>query len=469
MIDLKNLTIKKARKHLDDGDFTARELTEIYIKEIKKNNSDINAYLEVFDDVLAQADIADKIIKAGNSTALTGIPIAVKDNILIKGKIASAASKILSNYKATYDSTVIRKLKAEGAVFLGRTNMDEFAMGSSTENSAYGVTKNPCDTSRVAGGSSGGSAAAVAMNGALASLGSDTGGSIRQPASFCGVVGLKTTYGGVSRFGLMSMGSSLDQIGPIAKTVADAEIIFNEISGYDKFDSTSIPGTLRKSPKNTRKIVGIPYSFIEREGIDKEVLANFNLSIEKLKMQGYKIKNIELPHLKYSLAVYYIVMPAEVSTNLARFDGIRYGMREEEGTLIDSYKKTRGDGFGKETRRRVMLGTYVLSSGYYDSYYNKANSVRALLEKDFRDIFKEVDAIATPTTPSPAFKIGEKTGDPMQIYFANIFTVPVNLVGVPAISIPSGVNKDNLPLGLQLIAPWWGEQTLFEIGKSIEQ
>ncbi|OGZ04194.1 MAG: aspartyl/glutamyl-tRNA amidotransferase subunit A [Candidatus Lloydbacteria bacterium RIFCSPHIGHO2_01_FULL_41_20] len=469
MIDLKNLTIKKARKHLDDGDFTARELTEIYIKEIKKNNSDINAYLEVFDDVLAQADIADKIIKAGNSTALTGIPIAVKDNILIKGKIASAASKILSNYKATYDSTVIRKLKAEGAVFLGRTNMDEFAMGSSTENSAYGVTKNPCDTSRVAGGSSGGSAAAVAMNGALASLGSDTGGSIRQPASFCGVVGLKTTYGGVSRFGLMSMGSSLDQIGPIAKTVADAEIIFNEISGYDKFDSTSIPGTLRKSPKNTRKIVGIPYSFIEREGIDKEVLANFNLSIEKLKMQGYKIKNIELPHLKYSLAVYYIVMPAEVSTNLARFDGIRYGMREEEGTLIDSYKKTRGDGFGKETRRRVMLGTYVLSSGYYDSYYNKANSVRALLEKDFRDIFKEVDAIATPTTPSPAFKIGEKTGDPMQMYLADIFTVPVNLVGVPAISIPSGVNKDNLPLGLQLIAPWWGEQTLFEIGKSIEQ
>ena len=419
--------------------------------------------------MLAQADIADKIIKAGNSTALTGIPIAVKDNILIKGKIASAASKILSNYKATYDSTVIRKLKAEGAVFLGRTNMDEFAMGSSTENSAYGVTKNPCDTSRVAGGSSGGSAAAVAMNGALASLGSDTGGSIRQPASFCGVVGLKTTYGGVSRFGLMSMGSSLDQIGPIAKTVADAEIIFNEISGYDKFDSTSIPGTLRKSPKNTRKIVGIPYSFIEREGIDKEVLANFNLSIEKLKMQGYKIKNIELPHLKYSLAVYYIVMPAEVSTNLARFDGIRYGMREEEGTLIDSYKKTRGDGFGKETRRRVMLGTYVLSSGYYDSYYNKANSVRALLEKDFRDIFKEVDAIATPTTPSPAFKIGEKTGDPMQMYLADIFTVPVNLVGVPAISIPSGVNKDNLPLGLQLIAPWWGEQTLFEIGKSIEQ
>ncbi len=468
-IDLKELTIKGASEHLKDGDFTARELVEACLKKIEEKNGRINAYLEVFEDALEQADMADKKIKLGNISALTGIPMAVKDNILIKSKIASASSKILSNYRATYDATVITKLKKAGAIFLGRTNMDEFAMGSSTENSAYGATKNPHDETRVAGGSSGGSAAAVAMNGALASLGSDTGGSIRQPASFCGAVGLKTTYGAVSRFGLMSMGSSLDQIGPIAKTVGDAEIIFDVISGYDKFDSTSVPERERDKPAKSKKTIGVPYSFIEREGIDKEVLANFKETLEKLKSSGYEIKDIELPHLKYSLAVYYIIMPAEVSTNLARFDGVRYGLRKEGETLLDSYKKTRGNGFGKEVRRRIMLGTYVLSSGYYDAYYNKATSVRALLEKNFRNAFQEVDAIATPTTPTPAFKIGEKTGNPLEMYLADIFTVPVNLAGVPAVSIPSGKTQSGLPLGFQLIAPWWGEASLFEIGKSFEQ
>lgn len=468
MIDLKNLTIKKARASLDNGDFTARELTEAYIEKIKKNNSDINAYLEVFEDALAQADSADKIIKSGNARALTGIPIAIKDNILIKGKIASAASKILANYKATYDSTVIKKLKEEGAVFLGRTNMDEFAMGSSTENSAYGVTKNPRDTKRVAGGSSGGSAAAVAMDGALFSLGSDTGGSIRQPASFCGVVGLKTTYGAVSRFGLMAMGSSLDQIGPITKTVEDAEIVFNSISGWDKFDSTSIPDKERGREKKLKKVVGVPKDFIETEGIDHEVLSNFKESIEKLKASGFTIKEISLPSLKYALSVYYIIMPAEVSTNLARFDGVRYGVQEKGDSLIDTYGKTRGVGFGKETRRRIMLGTYVLSSGYYDAYYNKATSVRKMIEKDFEKAFENVDVIATPTTPGSAFKIGEKTKNPLEMYLADIFTVPVNLAGIPAISIPSGTTKDGLPLGFQLIAPKLGEQILFDIGKKFE-
>ncbi|MEK7582133.1 MAG: Asp-tRNA(Asn)/Glu-tRNA(Gln) amidotransferase subunit GatA [Patescibacteria group bacterium] len=469
LIDLKNLTITKASIHLKNGDFTARELTEAYLKEIKEKNSSINAYLEIFKDATSQADTADAALKSGKGGALTGIPIAVKDNILIKGEIASASSKILSNYTATYDATVISKLKNEGVVFLGRTNMDEFAMGSSTENSAYGVTKNPHDEKRVAGGSSGGSAAALAMGGTLASLGSDTGGSIRQPSAFCGVVGLKTTYGAVSRFGLMSMGSSLDQVGPITKTVCDAEIIFNAISGHDKFDSTSVPENQRNASAKSKKTIGVPHSFIEREGIDKEVLSNFKETIEKLKKNGYEIKDIELPHLKYSLAVYYIIMPAEVSTNLARFDGVRYGVRKEGKTLLDSYKKTRGEGFGKETRRRIMLGTYVLSSGYYDAYYNKATSVRVLLEKDFRDAFEKVDAIATPTTPTPAFKIGEKTGNPLEMYLADIFTVPVNLAGVPAISIPSGKTESGLPLGFQLIAPWWGEASLFEIGRFLEQ
>ena len=471
-IDLKNLTIKKARESLLKGDFSAVELTKAYLQKIKEQNGEINAYLEIFDDAVKQAKVADKKIKNGEGGFLTGIPLAIKDNILIKGKIASSASKILENYRAVYDATAIAKLKKEGAVFLGRTNMDEFAMGGSTENSAYGVTKNPYDISRVSGGSSGGSAAALAMDGALGALGSDTGGSVRQPASFCGVVGLKPTYGAVSRFGLMAMGSSLDQIGTFGKTVEDAEIIFNAISGHDEKDSTSVSESFyKKEELNRAMTIGVPENFIERDGIDENVLKNFKHTIDKLKNKGYKIKNVDLPNLKHSLAGYYIIMPAEAGTNMARFDGVRYGLLKEGASGIDDYMKTRGLGFGKEVRRRIMLGTYVLSAGYYDAYYSKATMVREMIKKDFEEAFKEVDAIITPTSPTPAFKIGEKSEDPLQMYLADIFTVPINLAGIPAISVPSGfaeMGGKKLPLGCQIIAPHFKEGRLFKIGKDIE-
>lgn len=471
MIDLDTLTIKKAHEALIKKEFSAHELAEAALSNIKDKNGEINAYLEVYDDVLFQADESQKMINDGEATVLTGIPLAVKDNILIEGRKAGAASKILEGYTATYDATATRKLKESGAVFVGRTNMDEFAMGGSTENSAYGPTKNPHDKSRVSGGSSGGSAAAIAMGGALGALGSDTGGSVRQPASFCGVVGLKPTYGTVSRYGLIAMGSSFDQIGSFGKTVEDSEIIFNAISGHDVMDSTSIPNetTLEKRAKIKKepKIIGVPSDFIG-DGIDKEVLANFENNIKKLQAAGYAIQNITLPNIKYSLSSYYIVMFAEASTNLSRFDGIRYGLSLDGGDMISSYSKTRGEGFGKEVRRRIMLGAYVLSAGYYDAYYNKANAVRLLIRKDFEDAFKEVDAIITPTAPTPAFKIGEKTNNPLTMYLEDIFTVPANLAGIPAMSLPSGKTKRGLPLGLQIMAPHFGEKTLFEIGKKFE-
>jgi len=463
-IDLSNLTIAKARDGLKKGDFSARELTEAYLSHIAAENATLNAYLEVFDDALAQAETAGKAL----DRPLAGIPLAMKDNILIKGKHATAGSKILSGYAATYDATATKRLREAGAVFLGRTNMDEFAMGSSSENSAYGATKNPRDLSRVAGGSSGGSAAAVAGDLALASLGSDTGGSIREPASFCGVVGLKPTYGAVSRFGLIALGSSLDQIGPFAKTVADAEVLYSVIEGRDPLDSTSVPEELRRAPGEPKRI-GVPMEFVERDGIDAEVFADFKSSLERLKSLGYSLHDVKLPNLGYALAVYYIIMFAEASTNLARFDGVRYGLRKEGDSVLSMYELTRGEGFGKEVRRRIMLGTYVLSSGYYDAYYRKAASVRALIANDFKEAFKDVDVIAMPTAPAPAFRLGEKSNDPLAMYLADIFTVPMNLAGVPAISIPSGTTKEeNLPLSLQLIAPHFGESSLFNIGKRFE-
>lgn len=474
-IETKKLTIESAHSHLRSGDFTAKELAEAYLGNIEKKNQDVNAYLEVFDDVLKQAETAQK--KFGNGTAglLTGIPLAVKDNILIEARIASAASKMLENYRATYDATVISKLKKEGAIFLGRTNMDEFAMGGSTENSAFGVTKNPHDLSRVAGGSSGGSAAAVAMDGALAALGTDTGGSVRQPASFCGCVGLKPTYGAISRYGLIAMGSSLDQAGPITKTVGDCEIIFDAIKGKDKFDSTTIGETTypkKSSSEKSGKIkVGVPMHFMNQGGIDPAVLANFNESVEKLKSLGFEISEIELPNIRYSLAAYYVVMPAEVSSNLARFDGVKYGLHKDGKDVVDDYFESRAAGFGKEVRRRIMLGTYVLSTGYYDAYYNKANAVRKLITKDFLNAFKKVDIIITPTAPTPAFKIGEKATDPLQMYLEDIFTVTANLTGMPAMSVPSGevsLGGKKLPLGLQMTAPYGREDILFEAGKKFE-
>lgn len=467
MIDLKSLTIKKAHEDIKGGKYSAVDLAKAYLNEINKKNKEINAYLEVFSDVLEQAKQADERFKNGTATLITGIPFAIKDNILIKGRIASSASKILENYHASYDATVIDKLKKEGVVFLGRTNMDEFAMGGSTENSAYGVTKNPYDIARVAGGSSGGSAASIAMDGALAALGSDTGGSIRQPASFCGLVGLKPSYGHVSRYGVMAMGSSLDQIGPFAKTVTDAEIIFNSIKGTDIKDSTTIKEDTY-TVKENKKRIGIPRHFLNGDGISKDVMKNFEASLDKFKNLGYEIVDIELPNIAYSLSVYYVIMPAEVSSNLSRFDGMRFGLHKDGKDGIEDYFESRGTGFGKEVRRRVLLGTYVLSSGYYDAYYNRANALRKVITDDFLRAFEKVDIILTPTTPAPAFKIGEKISDPVAMYLEDIFTVTANLTGMPAISIPSGhseISGKNLPLGLQMTAIHGNEKILFDIGK----
>jgi len=473
-------------------------LTRSYLNKIAAKNKDIHAYLEVFDDALdaakaADARIADFKKKGGSSDAekdfsmLCGIPFAIKDNILIKGKTASSASKILEHYKATYYATVTLKLAKEGAIFLGRTNMDEFAMGGSTENSAYGPTKNPHDLNRVAGGSSGGSAAAVAMNGALVALGSDTGGSIRQPASFCGVVGLKPTYGAVSRYGVMAMGSSLDQIGPFGKSIGDVEIIFNAIKGKDIKDGTTIieegvsPTYALKRIGKKKPVIGVPRHFLGGDGIDQTVMKAFNAAIDSFKAKGYEIKEIKLPNIAYSLPVYYVLMPAEVSSNMARYDGVKYGLHVDGKDGIDDYFKTRRAGLGREVIRRILLGTYVLSSGYYDAYYNRANAVRRMITDDFLKAFDSsgggVDLIATPTTPGPAFKIGEKTSDPIAMYLEDIFTVTANLTGLPAISIPCGYKEmerskeakkekaARLPLGLQLTARHGDEKTLFEAGK----
>ncbi len=467
--EFKNLNIAKVKELFQSGQLTAVELTDYYLKNIQAKNADLNAYLGVFADAREKAAEADVKIKAGENGKLLGIPFAIKDNILIKGQKASAASKILANYVATYDATVIAKLKTAGAVFLGRTNMDEFAMGGSTENSAFGPTKNPYDTTRVSGGSSGGSAAAVAGDLALVALGSDTGGSIRQPASFCGLVGLKPTYGTVSRYGAIAMASSLDQIGPLAKTVADAEAIYRVIAGVDIKDATSVDPQVTDVPE--KFVIGVPYDFLA-EGVDKEVMTNFNLVLEKLKQAGHTIKDVSLPNLKYSLSSYYVLMFAESSTNLGRFDGLRYGSLKEGKNLLEEYMNSRGQGFGPEVRRRIILGTYVLSAGYYDAYYGKATAVRELVRQDYLKAFAKenggVDVIITPTAPTPAFKIGEKIDDPLQMYLEDIFTVPVNLAGIPALSVPAGMSTSGLPIGVQLSASHFNEDFLFGLGKIIE-
>lgn len=479
MIDLKNLTIEKAHDALEKGVFTCKDLVEEYLKVIKEKNKELNAYLEIYDDVLSQAEQAQKKFALGTATLLTGIPFALKDNILFEGHIVSAGSKILENYTASYDANVVKLLKDAGAVFLGRTNMDEFAMGSSTQTSAYGVTRNPIDVSRVPGGSSGGSAAAVAADMALVALGTETCGSVREPAAFCGLVGLKPTYGAVSRNGVIAMGNSLDQVSPFAKNVRDAEIIFNLLSKYDPLDSTSVPEKRRTldvrkfgRPTSDGKKIGVPWHLF-KEGVDGVVMENFKQSIEKFKNAGYEIVDIELPFSKYSLEAYYIIMPAEVSTNLARFDGIRYGYStggdKEVENLRDVYMKSRGRGFGQEARRRILLGTYVLSHGYYDAYYNKAIKVREKIKEEIMRAFETVDYILTPTVPITAFKIGEKLDDPVAMYLCDIFSAPANLAGVPSIALPSGKTKDNLPLSIQFMAPHFCEEALFNIGKKFEE
>ena len=468
-VDLSKLTITEARRALDAKEFSARELTDAYLAETVKHNPELHAYLEVWEkEAREEAMRADDMISRKEAQALTGIPIAIKDNILVDGRIASSASKILENYHASYDATVISKLKAQGAVFLGRTNMDEFAMGSSTENSAFGTSKNPHDITRVPGGSSGGSAAAVAGNIALAALGSDTGGSIRQPASLCGLVGLKPTYGAVSRFGLTAFGSSLDQIGPLTKNVADAKTVFNVIRGHDDRDSTSLrdENLAVKKPKK----IGVPRAFIT-DGIGVQTREAFEKTLKGLENKGYELVDVELPNAPHALAVYYIIAPAEASTNLSRFDGIRYGLSVPAENILDVYTKTRGAGVGPEVRRRILTGTFVLSSGYADAYYRKARAVRELISSDFEKAFTTVDAIVTPTTTGPAFTIGAKS-DPLAMYLEDIYTVPLNLAGVPGISVPMGTVREgssDLPVGFQIIAPWQAEETLFTIGSDVEK
>ena len=468
MNDLNKLSIIEAGKKLAAGEITAVQLAGACLAEIEKRNPSLNAYLEVFDDVLEQAKKADARRAAGESHPLLGIPLAIKDNILIEGRRAGAASKILENYVASYDATVIKKLKDAGAVFLGRTNMDEFALGGSTENSAYGPTKNPYDASRVAGGTSGGSAAAVAAHMALGALGSDTGGSVRNPASFCGVVGLKPTYGAVSRSGLIAAVSSFDQIGPITKTVEDARVLFDVIHSKDILDSTSIEKDFYPEHKKTQKIF-VPRRLIQ--GVDPEVLKLFDVEIKKLEDHGYEVtENLTFEHEISALATYYITNFAEVSTNLSRFDGVRYGLSLKGENLFDDYARSRGEGFGPETRRRIMLGTYVLSSGYYDAYYGKATAARAALRQEVEVAFEKFDFIATPTMPYPAWKIGEKS-DPLVAYLADIFTVTANLTGNPAISVPMGtVTREGkeLPVGIQFTAAHGDEQALFAAGKLLQ-
>lgn len=477
------MTIKSAKDLLANGEITSRELVEYYLCNIAKENSDLNAYLSVFDEEARQKalEMDERLERGEKAGVLAGIPIAVKDNILVRNHKATAASKILENYTATYDATVIRKLKNAGAIILGKTNLDEFAMGSSCEQSAFGSTKNPRNRDYVPGGSSGGSACTVAGDLAMAALGSDTGGSIRQPASFCGIVGLKPTYGRVSRSGLIAMASSLDQIGPMTKNVYDAALILSVISGFDDNDGTTLPAQpfvlsdeMFSGDINGLKI-GLPQEYFI-EGIDNRVAEIIEKAAKALEEKGAKLHPINLPHTKYGLATYYLVMPSEVSANLARFDGIRYGFstaRENfpansESSLWYIFVDSRSRGFGDEVRKRIILGTFALSSGYYDAYYRKAQIVRSLIRQDFEEAFKKVDILLTPTSPTLPFKFGDRTNDPLSMYLADIYTVSANLAGIPGISINAG-EVDGLPVGLQLLAANTREDILIKVAHAWEQ
>jgi len=470
-IDLSELNIRKVHELLQNRDLSACELLEFCGENAKKHEKNVHAYLELFDDAYEQAKQVDEEIKKGKELPLlAGIPVGIKDNILIKDKKCSAGSKILENFTASYDATVVKKLKENGAISVGRTNMDEFAMGASTEHSAFGPTRNPHDLERVPGGSSGGSAVAVAQQMCLFALGSDTGGSVRQPAGFCGVVGLKPTYGAVSRFGLIALASSLDQIGPLTKTVEDTEIVFNVIKGEDPLDSTSVESKIR-SRKKRDEIRNLTIGVLKSghdEFIHKDVATAVDKAVDVFKNLGCEIKEIKIPSLDYSTEVYYIIMSAEASSNLARYDGVRYGLSEKGDDLLGDYMRTREKGFGDEPRRRILLGTYVLSTGYYDAYYNQAQKVRSLMKDEFRKTFDNVDIILSPTASTPAFKIGEKTENPVEMYLADVFTCSANLAGLPAISIPAGFSG-KLPVAIQLIAPWFEEERLFYLGKLFEQ
>lgn len=470
------LTVSELSERLENRELTSKQTTEAYLKRIDEVDGDVCAYLTVTEDeAMAGAEAADTRREKGKDvTPLTGIPISIKDLFCTSGVRTTCASKILENFIPSYDAAVVAKLKRAGAVILGKTNMDEFAMGSSNENSAFKPTLNPWSLDRVPGGSSGGSAASVAAATAAASVGTDTGGSIRQPASCCGVVGLKPTYGRVSRYGMIAFASSLDQGGPLTRDVTDAALMLGAIAGFDPRDSTSIDAPvpdyasgLTGDVKGLK--IGIPKEYFV-EGTDEEVRDSVNAAIDVLKDAGAETKVITLPHTEYAISVYYLVATAEASSNLARYDGVKYGLRVDDGSgLLQMYCATREQGFGAEVKRRIMLGTYALSSGYYDAYYKKASEVRTLIRRDFTEAFGEVDVILTPTSPTPAFRIGEKTDDPLTMYLSDIFTISCNLAGNPGISIPCGLTSEGLPVGLQLIGRPMDEQTLLNAAYAYER
>ena len=469
-MELKNLSIRKLNNLFTEKQAKPSELYSNIFETSANSESLLHAHLTLFEEKnIENAKSSDKRFEKGDSSGLLdGIPIAIKDNINIKGELTTCSSKMLSNYRSPYNATVIEKLNNENVLYTGKTNLDEFAMGSSTENSAFGLTKNPWNTDYVPGGSSGGSAASVSARSSIGALGSDTGGSIRQPASFCGLVGFKPTYGTVSRYGLIAVASSLDQIGPITKSVDDARIIYNSISGHDSLDATSIDNKQSNIPFDKSATIGVIKELME-DGISDESRNEVTKVLESLKKQGYQIKEVSLPLIKLSISIYYLIAPAECSANLARFDGVRYGLRVEGKTSYEMMQNTRAEGFGDEVKRRILLGTYALSAGYYDEYYGKALRARKKMIDEFTDIFKDVDYLISPTTPTAAFKAGEKTSNPLEMYMSDLCTIPANLAGLPAISIPTGLSKENLPLGVQIMSKPSTDLSLLSFSEIIEK
>lgn len=475
-MNLHELTIEKAHRLLKQKDISSQELTRAVLGRMDTIDEKIGAYITVArETAMTQAELADKAIGEGNISPLTGIPLAIKDLICTKNLRTTCASKILENFIPPYDATVIRKLKRAGAVILGKTNMDEFAMGSSTENSSIKLTHNPWDLTRIPGGSSGGSAAAVAADMCLGALGSDTGGSIRQPASHCGIVGMKPTYGMVSRFGLVAFASSLDQIGPLAKDVTDSALLMNAISGYDSKDSTSVqkdvPDFISFLEDGLKGItIGIPREYNAVDGLDSDVSATVKNAVKIIEKLGARCIEVSLPHTEFVVAAYYVIAPSEASSNLARYDGVKYGFRDKYNkNIIQMYKKTRSKGFGPEVQRRIIIGTYSLSAGYYDAYYGKASQVRTLIMEDFKKAFEICDVLLSPVAPTSAFRIGEMTDDPLTMYLSDIFTLSANIAGIPGMSIPCGFSAEGLPIGLQIMGKHFNEEMLFKVAYNFEQ
>ena len=469
-MELKNLSIRQLNNLFLEKKTKPSELYSDIFDTSASSESLLHAHLSLFEEKnIDNAKNSDKRFENGESTGLLdGIPIAIKDNINIKGELTTCSSKMLSNYRSPYNATVIDKLNNENILYTGKTNLDEFAMGSSTENSAFGLTKNPWNTDYVPGGSSGGSAASVSARSSIGALGSDTGGSIRQPAAFCGLVGFKPTYGTVSRYGLIAFASSLDQIGPITKNVDDARIIYDAISGHDSLDATSIDSSQIHIPFDKSAKIGVIKELME-DGISDESRNEVSKVLESLKKEGYQIKEVSLPLIKLSISIYYLIAPAECSANLARFDGVRYGLRVEGKTSYEMMQNTRAEGFGDEVKRRILLGTYALSAGYYDEYYGKALRARKKMIDEFSNIFKDVDYLISPTTPTAAFKAGEKTNNPLEMYMSDLCTIPANLAGLPAISIPTGLSKENLPLGVQIMSKPLTDMSLLSFSEVIEK